>query len=190
MTLTRPKRAQLVAYRFAVGLTMVGSLLAGCGPNGSTRTAGQGAVSSSSAAATWPAPGEIAIGRIPADEFHAHGYAFYPAPSDASPKITQAQAVQAATSGNPIGAAQWTVRGAYLVEAVSGLPPNRSSLDWIIDLTPDQPFPPIGGGAAVAGSSPGAIAGSTPGAIPTSAYQQWLWAMVNTDTGAYGIYAG
>jgi hypothetical protein len=169
--------------RIPLALLMVAAI-AGCG----SLHGGAGAVTSATptgSSGDWAPPGQAVVGSIPASLINSMGMAYYPAPPDAKPAISQAQAEQIALGGPPI-VSPLKVRATYLVEnlgksTLSGATPGNRSLTWVVDMSPDQPFPQIGGGQPASPQTSPA---------PTPQPNRWLWATVNAETGAFDTWFG
>jgi hypothetical protein len=172
--------ARKVVCLLTLGLTLVFAATA-CSP-------GVGGASSTPSA-TWPPANQVAIGSIPTTTLNVMGQAFTPAPQDAQPAISQSQAEKDALTGTPniFGSADPTiiVRHAYLVAEVDKSAPNHTSLMWVVDISPPNPFPSLSGGY------PGNVLGVTqnPSQTPESRTpEKYAWVTVNATTGAYDLW--
>lgn len=167
-------------------------LLAACGGIHGTGTDSTSSPIASASPTIWAPPGQLQVGTIPESMLNFNGYGFYPPPTDAHPTITQVQAEQDALAGGSLYAATGQalrVRSSYLANEVYRN--GTTVLVWVVDTSPDKPFPPGsgGGGEALPSSAPGGGASNgTP--VPTQAWDQWSWVIVNAQTGAYGVYGG
>ena len=57
---------------------------------------------------------------------------------------------------------------------------SLGELMWVVDISPDQPFPPLS-----AGNGGGAVA---PGENPATDMEHWAWATVDATSGSEGIW--
>jgi hypothetical protein len=128
------------------------------------------------------------------------GMTVFSAPFDAQASISKTQAESIALSGpNPYASSLQSlkVRASYLVNIGYSDHPTNRYLDWIVDISPDRPFAPLGGGAHAAPSSPAPTlsptvcsAGCLPSPLGPQLSQRFAWVMVNATTGAASLFGG
>jgi hypothetical protein len=136
--------------------------------------------------ASWPPPNQVPIGGIPTATINSMGMAYTPANGNSQPAVSREQAEQIAL-GDPSPYASTgqrpAVRQAYLVEQVDESAPDNPALVWVVDLSPDKPFPPVSGGNAAGGTA----APASPGAQNRNT-EHWVWVTVNANSSASNVW--
>lgn len=172
-------------------LVVLASTLAACGSlhgGAGSSISSSSNTSTTSSPAAWPPPGEVQIGTIPNEVLNADGFAFYPAPANAQPTVTQEQAESKALAGpNPYASSgqPLAIRHTYLVNELSkGAAPDGYVLAWVVDISPDRPFNPISGGNGF-DQSPASTS-----AEPSAEQDHWAWVGINATNGNAGTSWG
>jgi hypothetical protein len=183
---------------FVVRLVIIGfviSVIAGCsGVDGNGAGAGLSTAGSpypslpspTDQPASWPPPNQVPIGGIPTNTINSMGMAYTPPNGNRQPAVSREQAEQIAL-GDPSPYASTgqrpAVRQAYLVEQVDESAPDNPALVWVVDLSPDKPFPPVSGGNV----SGGTAAPASPSAHDRNT-EHWVWVTVNANSSASNVW--
>jgi hypothetical protein len=132
----------------------------------------------------------VALGAIPESAFDSDRVAHYHAYPWEVPRVSEAAAIQTALREGQSFVSPVRVRRTYLVVSVYRLQIRRADLgrrylEWIVDLSPNCPFPAISGGPPGVRSAPASPPPQVPG-CPVVTYQMTrsLWVEVDAASGA------